>query len=112
LCVAMLDGTEVFGPSGAISKCYLDTNEPEKAFDTLKGTGRSEAVLQQWKDYDYRTDSECVACTFSPVCLGGCPTQRMHGADKGLVCTPLRFNFHERMKITYGAISADSDGVQ
>lgn len=111
LCVAMLDGTEVFGPSGVISKCYLDTNEADKAFDTLEGTGRSEAVLQQWTGYDYRADSECVGCQFSPVCLGGCPTQRMHGADKGLVCTPLKFNFHERMKLTYGSAAVSSDGV-
>lgn len=101
LCVAMLDGTEVFGPSGAIAKCYLDTNEQDKAFDSLQGSGRSEAVLQQWTGYDYRADAECVACQFSPVCLGGCPTQRMHRADKDLVCTPLKFNFHERMRLAY-----------
>jgi len=111
LCIAMLDGTEVFGPSGAISKCYLDTNEADKAFDTLEGSGRSEAVLQQWTGYDYRADSECVACQFSPVCLGGCPTQRMHGADKGLVCTPLKFNFHERMKLAYGSSAVSSEGA-
>jgi len=109
LCIAMLDGTEVFGPSGTIAKCYLDTNEPDKAFDNLQGSGKSEAVLQQWTDYDYRGDPECVACQFSPVCLGGCPTQRMHGADKGVVCTPLKFNFHERMKLAYGSAAARFD---
>jgi sulfatase maturation enzyme AslB (radical SAM superfamily) len=54
-------------------------------------------------DYDNRSDPECVACSFSPICLGGRPAQRMLRAEKELVCSPQRFNFHERIGHADGA---------
>jgi len=101
LCLAMLEGTEVVGPTGAVTKCYLDINVASKAHSDL-ATGRKEPELEAaWTDYNFAHDADCRTCKFLPVCMGGCPSQRMHKADKQVVCTPLKYNFHQRMRMEY-----------
>jgi uncharacterized protein len=111
LCIAMLDGTEVYGPSGAVTKCYLDTDVSTSAFESLDGSTKNADEFVKWAEYDYTADDECRTCQFAPVCLGGCPSQRMHQAKKELVCTPLRFNFHERMRLAFGSTDLSRDAA-
>lgn len=104
LCLAMLDGTEVIGPTGVITKCYLDVNVAGKAHADLKRGTEVPEREEAWTKYDFAEDDGCRSCKFLPVCLGGCPSQRMHKADKQVVCTPLKFNFHQRMLLDYGSL--------
>jgi len=104
LCLAMLEGTEVIGPTGAVTKCYLDINVAAKAHANLKAGTEVPEREEAWTDYDFAEDDGCRSCKFLPVCLGGCPSQRMYKADKQVVCTPLKFNFHQRMQLEYGSL--------
>lgn len=102
LCLAMLEGTEVIGPTGSVTKCYLDINVAAKAHANLREGTEVPGREAAWADYDFAEDFGCRSCSFLPVCLGGCPSQRMHKADKQVVCTPLKYNFHKRMQLEYG----------
>jgi uncharacterized protein len=104
LCLAMLEGTEVIGPTGAVTKCYLDINVAGKAHADLKAGTEVPEREEAWTEYDFAEDDGCRSCKFLPVCLGGCPSQRMHKADKQVVCTPLKFNFHQRIQLEYGSL--------
>ena len=44
-------------------------------------------------------DEECAKCRFLPVCLGGCSKQWQEGADKSVICTPLRYNHVDRIRV-------------
>jgi uncharacterized protein len=96
LCTAMQHSSLVVSPSGLLTKCYLDIDQAGEAHASL-GEVKSLKTEKVWQEYDFSVDQECRECTFAPVCLGGCPKQNMTGADKSVICTPLKFNFHDRL---------------
>lgn len=98
LCFAMQDGSLVLDQEGQTYKCYLDAGNSEYSLGNV-----ADAPLppSKWDKYDFLSDSECSQCDFLPVCLGGCPKQRMQNSPKETVCTPLKYNFDERMRAEY-----------
>jgi len=86
----------VIGPKSHLFKCYLDFDGEEEAIGNVS-QGIDQKRLAQWSDYDFSKDQICRSCTFLPVCLGGCPKNEMTDADKSVICTPLKFSFHERI---------------
>lgn len=102
ICVAMLNGSLMIGPEGSVTKCYLDFEDEGAQLGSLKSTldGNKAAV---WSNYDFTEDKECAVCKVAPLCLGGCPKQRMLNADKSLICSPLRYNMLEMLTMRYGA---------
>ncbi len=102
LCMAMQRGALMVSPTGELAKCYLDVGEDAHQVGTTK-SGLINKKLVLWEDYDFSLDKECSECSFAPVCLGGCPKQQMNKADKKVICTPLKYNFKERVAIQYDA---------
>jgi uncharacterized protein len=102
LCTGVKTASAVVNPDGSLAKCYLDAGEADAAHGAVDGSRPRPEKLAWWHDYDFSTDEECRSCKFAPVCLGGCPKQNASQADKRTICTPLKFNFHDRMRLHYG----------
>jgi len=54
--------------------------------------------LTKWLSYDVREDEECMNCVYLPVCMGGCPNQRIKGKKK---CLPIKENAEEYIRLIY-----------
>ena len=100
LCSAVSRGTFLVNPDGTIAKCYLDAGDASEAVgDTGTGVDRAGENYSKWDKYDFFDDPECASCGFVPLCMGGCPKQKMTNASKSQVCTPLRYNLAERVGV-------------
>jgi uncharacterized protein len=99
ICTALRRNTIVVDSKGGLTKCYKDVGDDEAAFRQL---GRPHARtktqnLTKWEGDTFARDAECKRCTFLPVCLGGCAKQWHNSTDKSTICTPLRYNYRERI---------------
>ena len=103
ICTAVRSNTLVVDSQGHLSKCYKDVGVPaESVGDLVQGVTDSPAV-DRWLDVSIPRDDECRDCTFLPVCLGGCTKQWREGADKRVICTPLRYNHRDRVRLYFNA---------
>ena len=101
ICTAVRENTLVVDSRGQLTKCYKDIGVPAEAVGTLlHGITRAPAV-DEWLDVKIPRDQECADCTFLPVCLGGCTKQWREGADKSVICTPLKFNYDDRVRLYF-----------
>lgn len=101
LCTGVKTAGAVVSPDGSLSKCYLDVGDSASAHGAVDGSISRPEKLDWWDEYDFSGDDECRSCKFAPVCLGGCPKQNALQADKRTICTPLKYNFHERMRLQH-----------
>jgi uncharacterized protein len=102
LCTAVGANTRIVNPDGSLTKCYMDVGALSETVGNVADGLVSGRNLDRWMEHDFTTDSECRDCTFAPVCMGGCPKQKMANADKATVCTPLKYNFEERIRLQFG----------
>jgi uncharacterized protein len=103
ICTAVRADTIVVDASAALLKCYKDVGNSPAAYGTLAAGANDPAKERQWLDVQIPRDDECRACKFLPVCLGGCTKQWQEGADKAVICTPLRFNYEERIRLSFAS---------
>ncbi|MEO0330963.1 MAG: radical SAM protein [Bacteroidota bacterium] len=100
ICTAVKEGTFVVDPDGALFKCYLDVGNKSEAFGDLEDTLSNRDNLSKWLNVELPRDEECASCKVMPVCLGGCTKQWHKGADKEVICSPLKYNIEERIKLS------------
>jgi uncharacterized protein len=93
----------VIDPRGNLLKCYKDVGQDAEAVGTLESGEADGPNLLKWMDIHIPRDDECRGCRFLPVCLGGCTKQWHEGAAKATICTPLKFNAEERVRLAYPA---------
>lgn len=101
ICTAVRADTLVVDPSGNLLKCYKDVGVDDEALNRLAADQPRPENLEKWMDIDIPRDEECAECTFLPVCLGGCTKQWHEKADKSVICTSLRYNWAERMRLYF-----------
>jgi uncharacterized protein len=101
LCTAVRAHTLVVNADGHLFRCYLDVGDTTEEIGNLTVGPQPRQRLLKWLDYEFWDDVECCKCQFVPVCLGGCPKQRLSGAAKDVVCTPLKFNIEDRVKLYF-----------
>ncbi len=101
ICTAVRGDTLLVDAQGHLLKCYKDCGVAEEAFGDLAGGVDRPENLRKWVDVDIPRDEECRACTFLPVCFGGCAKQWQEGADKSVICTPLKYNYEERLRLLF-----------
>jgi uncharacterized protein len=100
ICTAVRGSTLVVDPSGNLLKCYKDVGNAAEAYgNILDPTAANEPNRAKWMDIAIPRDEECGACDFLPICLGGCTKQWHEGASKDVICTPLKFNWRERLPL-------------
>lgn len=102
VCTALREYTAVVNPDGSLAKCYMDAGDSTETYGTLLDGLTNGSNQTKWRSMVFANDEECRECKFAPVCLGGCAKQVMNGADKDVVCTPLKYNMNELLPIHYG----------
>ncbi|MCH7736765.1 MAG: SPASM domain-containing protein [Chloroflexi bacterium] len=101
ICTAVRENTLVIDPHGNVMKCYKDVGVGSEAIGTLKDGLTPAKNLLKWMDVPIPRDDECRECRVLPVCLGGCSKQWQEGASKSVICTPLKFNIDERIRMYF-----------
>ena len=68
----------VIGPLGELYKCWNDVGDFNRSYGYIDGRMTHETVLYEYLvEADYLNSPQCNACTFFPVCDGGCPNRRI-----------------------------------
>jgi uncharacterized protein len=102
VCTALREHTVVVNSDGSLSKCYLDAGNAKEVFGTVTQPSLHPENLSKWRNAFFLDDEECRECSVAPVCLGGCTKQTLSGADKSLVCSPLRYNLSDMVRHYFG----------
>lgn len=95
ICTAVRDGSYVIGPRGEITKCYMDAGDQSETLGSVEAGIGDRPRYDEWLDVKIPRDDECAECPVLPICLGGCTKQWRKGADKSVICSPLRYNAQE-----------------
>lgn len=101
VCTALRENTVVVNSDGSLTKCYMDAGDPEEAFGHLSEEVHRPLKKSIWRDTNFAKDDDCRSCDFAPVCLGGCAKQGQHGADKSMICTPLKYNYRDLLRLHF-----------
>jgi len=108
ICTGVRNNTLVINADGHLFKCYLDVTNPNERTGDLKSGPQFGRNLSKWLNYEFDKDSDCYNCRFFPICLGGCPKQSFGGDSKERVCTSLKYNIEDRIKLYFEYPVADT----
>lgn len=99
ICGAVSSNSYVIDAIGDIYKCWDDVAQTEKKLgNIIENRISMNRNLTRWISYDIRDDEECMNCPYLPVCMGGCPNQRMNGKKR---CMPIKENAEEYIGLLY-----------
>ncbi len=99
ICGAVSPNSYVIDAIGDIYKCWDDVARTEhKIGNIMDDKIPMNKNLTKWLSYDVREDEECMNCVYLPVCMGGCPNQRIKGKKK---CLPIKENAEEYIRLIY-----------
>lgn len=92
-----------FGPDGAVYKCWEHIGNPEFIVGKINKDGNmsiTDRTLfnRQMYGADPLEDKQCRECAYLPLCLGGCPIQRVQNKFYGAHnnhCTYYKGHIHE-----------------
>lgn len=92
-----------FGPDGAVYKCWEHIGNPEFIVGKINKDGNmsiTDRTLfnRQMYGADPLEDKQCRECPYLPLCLGGCPIQRVQNKFYGAHnnhCTYYKGHIHE-----------------
>ncbi len=90
-CGATNINTVVIGPNGDYYKCWNDIGRPEFSIGNVYEGIKSYTNVNSWLLYDQYADKDCISCKLLPICMGGCPYQRIRVGRKK--CRPIKFNY-------------------
>lgn len=90
----------VVDPAGLLYKCWADVGKPKRSIGSLqKGITNNNIVAQYVLASDKFSDSNCMSCSFLPICSGGCNLCRMERNPRSTQEEPCDIN--ERGLIKY-----------
>lgn len=96
VCGADAAGFVVIDAEGFIYKCWMDIGNRAQSVGNIKsGEWGNEALLYQYMLYEPVKDEACSRCKYLPVCLGGCPHERLQGKKS---CTSLKETVQDYME--------------
>lgn len=92
-----------FGPDGAMYKCWEHIGNPEFVIGKIGKNGNisitdTTLLNRQMYGADPLEDERCRECPYLPLCLGGCPIQRVQNKFYGAHnnhCTYYKGHIHE-----------------
>ena len=94
----------VVGPDGLLFKCWAEASMGASwsTGSLLQGelTQEQQDNLQRYLDWNPLADEQCRDCRLLPICMGGCPHQRIrHGVDTD--CSTWRYNLLETLAMRF-----------
>lgn len=87
----------VFDSSGNMYKCWSDIGIKERAIGNINNEPVTPNInlINSYLFFDPTVDDKCSDCKYLPVCLGGCPRNRLSKLD---ICETYRYNLDAYMK--------------
>ncbi len=83
VCAALAHGSAVLGADGLVYRCGLQVGEAGRAVSAMPGAREGAAPVGAdagfWEGFDPTRAPTCSACTFLPICWGGCPKKHLEG---------------------------------
>jgi len=81
-CGADHVNSHIIGTDGRMYKCWLEVGQDEKCIGGLTGNvDAKEPVYLKYMLNDPTIDSKCSECNLLPVCMGGCPYEKLYTQD-------------------------------
>ena len=93
-CTADQSNSWVIDPHGDLYKCWSDIGIIERRVSVLDGNDAdvNSTLLNDYMLYDPTEDEKCKDCRYLPLCMGGCPHNRMENLK---ICAQYRYNLDE-----------------
>lgn len=96
VCAALVNDSSVVGADGHVYRCGLQVSERHRAVGSFRPEPKAkrggriipirseihDAANEQaewWRDFDPCEQPTCSACSFLPICMGGCPKKHLEG---------------------------------
>ena len=87
-------------PDGDIYKCWNHVGKKEFSCGSIMAETPEDIISDENKYYCYTMEnpfrSSCAQCKFMPVCMGGCPVERLGGTKR---CSKYKFQAMEFVKL-------------
>ncbi len=98
-CGADRDNNLVIDPKGDLYKCWEDIGlEQYKVGNILTGEIFNQDILYNYMLYNVTEDKYCSGCKYIPICMGGCPKERLqHSEDR---CVFIKYILEKQIKHT------------
>jgi uncharacterized protein len=104
VCGAEHDASFLVAPDGTLFKCWAQASlGVEHSVGSVLDenvTEQQAADLAAFAGWNPVSDAACRECSILPLCMGGCPYLRLHGAP-GANCSPLRYSLPETLALRY-----------
>ena len=91
VCAALSKNAIVVGADQRTYRCGLQVSEPHRAVGNLNSSPFQILSNQDspsddlwWDGFDPTTLASCSACSFLPICLGGCPKKQLERDQEAL----------------------------
>ena len=108
VCGADYGNSYLVAPDGLLFKCWAQASlGVEQAIGNIfddQVTPLQRQNLVRYLDWDPMQDGTCQDCRVLPICMGGCPYMRVHGAP-GSNCAPWRHFLLDTLALRYKMIS-------
>ncbi len=93
-CTADHVNSWVIDPHGDMYKCWIDIGIPKRRAASLKTEEQpvNLPLRNHYMLYDPTEDTRCKNCKHLPLCMGGCPHNRMENLN---ICVQYKYNLDE-----------------
>jgi len=97
-CAADSDHSLMVGPMGELYQCWDDFGDPQKVVGNIRSTIRlNKDYVESYTAFDPTIHPKCSQCNVLPLCMGGCPKQRLlHGGVPQ--CGSYKYNLSDWVK--------------
>lgn len=97
-CSADHENSYMIGPNGEMYQCWDDFGDQNLIVGYIfSSTKLNHELVDDYMSFDPTNDPKCSQCTVMPLCMGGCPKQRiMNGGIPQ--CGVYQYNLDDRIK--------------
>ncbi|OEU61487.1 MAG: hypothetical protein BA870_09305 [Desulfuromonadales bacterium C00003094] len=96
VCLADQVNSYLIDPSGNLAKCWNCAGVESQKVGTIFETKPNDNFFR-WLSFDPFEDPECRNCKMLPVCMGGCPYDKV--IDQKKDCFTQKYNLIDRLKL-------------
>lgn len=99
ICGAVSINSYVIDPLGGLYKCWDEVGRKEFSVGDIWNGPTLNNVLSNYMNYEAAEDEKCTSCPVLPVCLGGCPNQKIRtGMSR---CSSILYNSERVSELLY-----------
>ncbi|MEK5239103.1 radical SAM protein [Paenibacillus sp. FSL L8-0470] len=97
-CGADSANSYVIDPEGYLYNCWTEVGDMSKSFGNLVDYSfeGNIGLKLQYMLYEPQQNEECANCKYLPLCMGGCPYERLNNA--GDYCAAIKYNLERKIK--------------